>query len=79
MEVKYDIMADAVYVNVSKAKVARTIKNNERFLIDVDKDGKVVGIEILDASSQQDLVENLEKNVAIGVPITIQNTTPTAA
>ena len=79
MEIRYDITADAVYVNVSKSKVARTIKNDERFLVDVDAKGNVVGIEILDASSQQELISNLEKNVASGVPITIQTSTPTAA
>lgn len=79
MKVKYDIMADAVYVNVGKAKIARTIKTNERFLVDVDKRGNVVGIEILDASNQQELVKNLEKNVGGGVPIVIENSTPVTA
>lgn len=79
MKIKYDIMADAVYVNVSSEKVARTVKTNERFLVDVDKKGNVVGIEILDATNQQDLVANLEKNVGSGVPITIENATPISA
>jgi|CXWL01.1.fsa_nt_gi uncharacterized protein YuzE len=79
MDIKYDIMADAVYVNVGSGKVAKTIKTEDRFLVDVDKDGNVVGIEILDASSQQELVANLEKNVERGVPITIETATPTSA
>lgn len=77
MKVNYDIMADAVYINVSDAKVARTVKSEERFLVDVDASGNVVGIEILDASNQQELVKNLEKNVAVGVPINIQTSTLT--
>lgn len=72
-------MADAVYINVSKAKVARTVKTEERFLVDVDARGNVVGIEILDASNQQELVKNLQKNVAVGVPINIQTSTPVTA
>ena len=77
MKVNYDIMADAVYINVSDAKVARTVKSEERFLVDVDASGNVVGIEILDASNQQELVKDLEKNVAVGVPINIQTSTLT--
>ena len=72
-------MADSVYINVSKAKVARTVKTEERFLVDVDARGNVVGIEILDASNQQELVKNLQKNVAVGVPINIQTSTPVTA
>ena len=79
MEVKYDIMADAIYVNVGSGKIARTVKSDERFLVDVDEAGNVVGIEILDVSSQQELVANLEKSVERGVPITIENKTPVAA
>ena len=76
MDIKYDIMADAVYVNVSSAKIAKTIKTEERFLVDVDSVGNVVGIEILDASSQQELVDNLTKNAGRGAPISIEKSTP---
>ena len=79
MDIKYDIMADAVYVSVGSGKVARTIKTEERFLVDVDSAGNVVGMEILDASSQQELVDNLKKNVARGAPIAIESSTPIAA
>ncbi|MBI5004509.1 DUF2283 domain-containing protein [Candidatus Kaiserbacteria bacterium] len=79
MDIKYDIMADAVYVNVGSGKIAKTIKTEERFLVDVDAQGNVVGIEILDASSQQELVENLKKNAGHGAPITIETSTPIAA
>lgn len=79
MEINYDIMADAVYITVSKEKIAQTIKSNDRFLIDMDAAGNVVGFEILDASSQQNLVENLKKNVGRGVPVSIQESTPVVA
>lgn len=79
MNIKYDIMADAVYVNVGKGKVAKTVKTEDRVLVDLDHDGNVVGIEILDASSQQDLVANLEQNVGGGVPVNIVNATPQVA
>jgi uncharacterized protein YuzE len=79
MDIKYDITADAVYISVGSGKVARTIKTEDRFLVDVDSRGNVVGMEILDASSQQELVDNLKKNVARGAPITIESSTPIAA
>jgi uncharacterized protein YuzE len=79
MQVNYDIMADAVYITVSQEKIERTIKGDDRFLIDMDAAGKVVGFEILDATSQQGLVENLKNNVARGVPISILESTPVAA
>ncbi len=60
MNVKYDIVADAVYLRVGEARVARTIKMEDRFLVDMDRAGNVVGIEILDASSQEQLVQNLK-------------------
>jgi len=74
MNVKYDIVADAIYFRVGEAKVARTIKMENRFLVDMDGSGNVVGIEILDASSQEQLVENLKQQVKAGVPIDIVNT-----
>jgi len=78
MKVNYDIVADAVYFKLGEGRVAKTIKMEDRFLMDVDGSGNVLGIEILDASSQQNLVENLKLNVASGVPISITEDTPLA-
>lgn len=79
MKINYDKIADAVYVNVGEGRVAKTLKMEDRLLVDVDRDGNVVGIELLDASSQRDLITSLEQNVSNGVPIAITHTTPTAA
>ncbi len=78
MNVKYDKIADAVYVSVGSGKVAKTVKTNDRFLTDVDASGKVVGFEILDASSQEGLISSLTENVRSGVPISIVSGTPVA-
>lgn len=74
MNVKYDIVANAVYMNVSDGKIARTLELEDELLVDVDARGQIVGIEILDASSQGQLVESLTQNVQAGVPIDIVNT-----
>lgn len=79
MDIKYDKVADAVYVNVSKSKVAKTMEMSDRLNVDVDVAGNIVGIEILDASNQAQLVENLQNNVVTGIPIEIISKTPATA
>ncbi len=79
MDIKYDKVADAVYVNVSSKKVAKTIEMSNRLNVDVDMAGNIVGIEILDASNQEQLVANLQDNLASGVPIEIISSTPQIA
>lgn len=52
MKITYDKIADAVYIYLNKTKVFKTEKVSEEILIDKSKKGKIVGIEILDASSK---------------------------
>jgi len=52
MRIQYDKVADAMYIYFKKAKVAKTIKVNNRVFVDVDTKGSVIGIEMLDVSSQ---------------------------
>lgn len=53
MEITIDKEADAAYIyfkEISPGEVAQTISLNDSINIDLDKDGKTLGIEILDAS-----------------------------
>lgn len=50
MEVKYDTKIDALYITLSEGKYDVTKKITDSILIDLSRDGKVMGIEILDAS-----------------------------
>lgn len=52
MKISYDKIADAMYIYLRKGKVAKTIKVKKGFLVDVDKKGGVLGIEMLDVSRQ---------------------------
>jgi len=52
MKISYDKIADALYIYLRKGKVAKTKKVTSRLLIDVDKRGNVLGIEMLDVSRQ---------------------------
>lgn len=52
MKIQYDKLADALYIFLKKGRIQKTIKANKEVLIDVDKQGRIVGIEILNASHQ---------------------------
>ncbi|MES2668366.1 MAG: DUF2283 domain-containing protein [Patescibacteria group bacterium] len=71
MDIRYDTAANAVYLRINDGAVAQTVRMNERLLVDVDVQGNTLGFEILDASSQKDLIRSLEENVASGVPVSI--------
>ncbi len=50
MKFKYDTKVDAVYIELAKGKYESTRKISDVILVDEDKKGKVLGIEILDAT-----------------------------
>ncbi len=52
MKIQYDKLADAMYICLRKAKIKKTIKMKDRLIVDIDKDGKIIGLEILGISSQ---------------------------
>lgn len=55
MKVTYDKDADAAYIylkeKISKGEVKGTISMNENIILDFDSNKKLIGIEILSASS----------------------------
>jgi len=53
MRIEYDKEADAAYIyfkDISEGEIVQTISLNESVNVDLDKEGKTLGIEILDAS-----------------------------
>ncbi len=50
VQVEYDKKADAMYIWVRKAKYDISEELAENFIIDLDKSGRIIGIEVLDAS-----------------------------
>ena len=52
MNIKYDKPADSTYIRLNSGKVKKTIKLKDRLIVDVDKNDNILGIEILDFSSQ---------------------------
>ncbi|MDP2212123.1 MAG: helix-turn-helix domain-containing protein [Candidatus Aquicultor sp.] len=50
MNIEYDREADAAYFRLMKQKPARSIEISKYVIVDVDSDGRPVGIEVLFAS-----------------------------
>jgi uncharacterized protein YuzE len=55
MKLEYDKDVDAAYIYlkypIKKGEVAKTSPLNENVILDLDSNGKIMGIEILNASS----------------------------
>ena len=52
MDIKFDKEADAIYLKLSDAEVAVSDEEKPGIIIDYDKDGNIVGIELLNASEK---------------------------
>ncbi len=50
VQVEYDKKADALYIWVRKAKYDISEEIAENVILDLDKAGRIIGIEVLDAS-----------------------------
>jgi uncharacterized protein YuzE len=54
MRLSFDRQADAAYIKVSSKKIAKTIPLSDNCNIDMDKQGAIVGIELLFISEYMD-------------------------
>lgn len=55
MKIKYDSKIDALYIDFAEGLYDKSKKITDSIVVDLTKEGKVLGIEILDAS------ENIQK------------------
>ena len=55
MKIEYDKQVDALYVRLQEKYVARTIEIEEGLNLDLDEDGKLIGLEVLDATTKYSL------------------------
>jgi len=51
MRIRYDEKVDALYIRLQESRYYESDEIKEGFVLDYDKDGNIIGIEILDASS----------------------------
>ena len=50
MKIRYDSKVDAMSITLARGKYDNTRKITDSILVDEDKDGKILAIEILDAT-----------------------------
>jgi uncharacterized protein YuzE len=55
MKIEYDKEADAVYIYLQQKEAAKTIELSEIVKVDLDKEGKLIGIEVLNATQRYSL------------------------
>ncbi len=64
MKVKYDQEVDVLTIQFSNAPVEESDEDKPGIILDYDKDGNIVGIEILNASKRMENPRLLEYAVA---------------
>lgn len=64
MNIRYDPKVDAMYIKLAKGKYDSTKKISDAILVDEDKKGKVLGIEILDASKNIEAFNPRDPNIS---------------
>jgi len=52
MHIKYDTQVDVVYIRFSEGKVAESDEDKPGIIIDHDREGNIVAIEVLEASKK---------------------------
>ena len=58
MIITYDDTADALYIQFQRAaKVKQTLRIRDGIMVDIGKNGKIFGIEVLDASRKVPIAE----------------------
>jgi len=70
MKINYDKTADAVYISLKKGSIKKTVHFSPLVNADLDKNGKILGIEILGASLKFSKNKtNIKSNFSIPVSI----------
>ncbi|MBI5750455.1 MAG: DUF2283 domain-containing protein [Nitrospinae bacterium] len=52
MKIEYDKEVDALYIRIQEKKVTHTKEIEEGINLDIDEDGKVIGLEIIGATER---------------------------
>jgi len=57
MRIEYDSDIDALYIRMQEKSVDRTVEIEEGLNLDLDKKGKLIGLEVLDATERYSLAD----------------------
>ena len=55
MKIEYDKEVDALYIRIQEKKVSHTKEIEEGINLDIDEDGKIIGLEIIGATERYSL------------------------
>ena len=55
MKIEYDKEVDALYIRLQEKPVARTREIEEGLNLDLDEEGRLIGLEVLDATERYNL------------------------
>ena len=55
MKIEYDREVDALYIRIQEKEVSQTKEVAEGINLDIDKDGKIIGLEIMGAAERYSL------------------------
>jgi len=69
MKITYDLDADAMNIHFQKGKYDTSEEVADGIIIDMTKDGKIISIEILDASKR--MPKQSIQDVTVGIPVKI--------
>jgi uncharacterized protein YuzE len=71
MKIKYNKTADAVYIRIRKGVVKKTAHLSHLVNADLDKNGNVLGVEILKASLKLSNGKNIKSSFNIPISVTV--------
>jgi uncharacterized protein YuzE len=57
MKIEYDNKVDAIYIRLQEKYVTRTVEIEDGLNIDLDENGKLIGLEVLDATARYTLTD----------------------
>jgi uncharacterized protein YuzE len=67
VEIKIDFKADALYIKFQKGKFAKNKKIDEDTIVDFDKEGRLLGIEMLNITKKIPI--NQLSDVSVKIPV----------
>ncbi len=70
MKIDYDKIVDTMYMTFKKGKVSKTVRLDERLIVDLDKKGTLIGMEVLGASTQVS-PKQIQSAIRTGVPMNV--------
>ena len=75
MNISYDNNADAMYIKLKDGTFGRNEEVSEGIILDISKKGDLLGIEILNASKNLDLQDDLG-NITFQLPMMLTHPQP---